>query len=74
MAGQRLTFRDLEIEGRKLRGRGELEMGEERQRALLYVRFRGLAVGFEREGSEKDWKLVKVRPWFERRRAESWAE
>ncbi len=74
MAGQRLTFRDLEIEGRKLRGRGELELGEGHHRALLYVRFRGLAVGFEREGSEIDWKLVKVRPWFERRRAESWAE
>ncbi len=74
LEGQRLELRDLEIEGRKLRGRGELELGGDRHRALLYVRFHGIAVGFEREGEEKDWKLGKVKPWFERRVAESWAD
>ncbi len=74
LAGQRLALRNLQIEGRKLRGRGELELGGESHRAILYVRFHGLAVGFEREGEEKDWKLVKVKPWFERRVAESWSE
>ncbi len=74
MQGQRLSLRDLELEGRKLRGRGELEMGGENHRAILYVRFHGLAVGFEREGEEKDWKLVKVKPWFERRLAENWGD
>ncbi len=69
MPGQRARARDS---GRA--ARAGARRGGERPRALLYVRFHGLAVGFERAGEEKDWKLVKVKPWFERRLAESWAE
>ncbi len=89
MAGQRLSLRDLELEGRKLYARGELEMGEvglappmaepppaagARRRSLLYVRFHGLMVGHEQEGKERDWKLTGVKKWFDRRRAEAWAD
>ncbi len=72
MEGQHLYLRNLEIEGRKLRGRAELELGEETHRGILYVRFHGLTVGLERHGDEKDWKLTGVKKWFDRRVAESW--
>ena len=72
MQGQHLYLRNLEIEGRKLRGRAELELGKEAQRGILYVRFHGLTVGLERVGKEKDWKLTGVEKWFDRRVAESW--
>ncbi len=72
MQGQKLYLRNLEIEGRKLRGRAELALGEEQRRGILYVRFHGLTVGLERIGEEKDWKLTGVKQWFDRRVAESW--
>ncbi len=72
MQGQHLYLRNLEIEGRKLRGRAELDLGEERRRGILYIRFHGFVVGLEREGDERDWKLTGVEKWFDRRRAENW--
>ena len=73
MRGQHLSLRDLEIKGRKLHGRAELELSDAERQGILYVRFHGFTVGLERQGDEKDWKLVKVKPWFERRVAESWS-
>ena len=72
MQGQQLHLRNLEIEGRKLKGRAELALGEEQRRGILYVRFHGLSVGLERLGDDKDWKLTGVKKWFDRRVAESW--
>ncbi len=72
MQGQQLYLRNLEIEGRKLKGRAELALGEEQRRGILYVRFHGLTVGLERTGDERDWKLTGVKKWFDRRVAESW--
>ncbi len=72
LQGQHLYLRNLEIEGRKLRGRAELDLGEENRRGILYVRFHGISIGLERDGDEKDWKLTGVKKWFDRRVAESW--
>ena len=72
LQGQHLYLRNLEIEGRKLRGRAELDLGEEKRKGILYVRFHGIAIGLERDGDEKDWKLTGVKKWFDRRVTESW--
>ncbi len=72
LQGQHLYLRNLEIEGRKLRGRAELDLGEKERRGILYVRFHGISIGLERDGDEKDWKLTGVKKWFDRRVTESW--
>ena len=72
MQGRRLYLRNLEVEGRKLSSRAELDLSEEQRRGILFVRFHGIAVGLERIGDEKDWKLTGVEQWFDRRVAESW--
>ncbi len=72
LKGQNLSLRELTIDGRKLRGRAEIELGEQQQRGILYLRYSGIPVGLERAGEEKDWKLVNVKQWFDRRVAESW--
>ncbi|MEM7586673.1 MAG: hypothetical protein AAF560_25010, partial [Acidobacteriota bacterium] len=66
-------LRHLSLEARRLRGRAELELGEERQRrGILYVRFYGIPVGLEIQDKERDWKLIRPKRWFERRVASEW--
>ncbi len=73
LAPQLMTLRNVDITGRKLQGRAELEIGQDQRRGLLYVRFHGFPVGLEIMGKKRDWKLIKPKAWYEGRVAEQWA-
>ncbi|MCP3956503.1 MAG: hypothetical protein GY719_01485 [bacterium] len=70
----RWSLRDLSLEGRKLEGLAEIEMGEGDRRGILYLRFHGIPIGLELEGTERDWKVTGVKKWYEKKVAESWAD
>ncbi|MEM7581837.1 MAG: hypothetical protein AAF560_00530, partial [Acidobacteriota bacterium] len=60
MEPQTLSLRHLSLEARRLRGRAELELGEERpRRGILYVRLNGFAVGLEIQDKGRDGQRIR---------------
>ena len=74
MKEQHLSLRDLSIDGRKLEGRAELALSKDLREGILFVRFHGIPVGLEITGTERDWKLVNARKWFEGKVAADWTD
>jgi hypothetical protein len=65
-----VDLRDLAIEGKGLRARAELTLGDRGKEGILYVRFHGLSFGVALQpGKKRDLKLVRPLAWFERERA-----
>ncbi len=65
-----LELAALDITGGKLEVLGDLELAKGSREGLLFLRFGMLSGAVELDGEKRDWKLIRSRAWFERRRAE----
>lgn len=72
-ADQKLSVRELALNGDKLELMAELQIEEGQNNGIFWGKLGILSFGLERIGKEKDWKLINGREWYEEKRAENWS-
>lgn len=78
MEGKAIEVTDLEMTGDRFEVLGELDIFSHQFAGVFYARLRDVSVAIEITDTKKKWKLLKSRPWFEKRRqvyrAHKWFE
>ncbi len=65
-----LGLQSIDIRGGRLEILGDAEISRGDRDGLLFLRLGPLSSAVELDGTERDWKLVRPRAWFEKRRSE----
>ena len=72
-ADQKLSVRDLSVNGDKLEFMAQVEMEHGQNNSIFWGKLGILSFGLERINEQTDWKMINGQEWYQQQKAENWS-